>query len=63
MEAAGMRMQGEANRQAAEARARGGGVEGTACAAAGGVYSPGECMKGGGTIDPFNAEQAAGSGY
>jgi len=63
MEAAGMRMQGEANRQAAEARARGGGVEGTACAAAGGVYSPGECLKGGGSIDPFNAEQAAGSGY
>ena len=63
MEAKGMRMQGEANRQAAEARQRGGGVEGTACAAAGGVYSPGECLKGGGSIDPFNAEQAAGSGY
>ena len=62
MEAKGMRMQGEANRQAAEARKHG-GVEDAACAAAGGISSPGECLKGGGSIDPFNAEQAAGSGY
>jgi TPR repeat protein len=62
MEAKGMRMQGEANRQAALARSHG-GVEDAACAAAGGISSPGECLKGGGSIDPFNAEQAAGSGY
>ncbi len=57
MEAKGMRMQGEANAQAA--RAHRGGVEDIACETAGGIPSPGECMKGGGTIDPFNAEQAA----
>ena len=62
MEAKGMRMQGESNRIAAEARKHG-GVEDAACAAAGGISSPGECLKGGGSIDPFNAEQAAGSGY
>jgi TPR repeat protein len=58
MEAAGMRMQGESNRVAAEARKHG-GVMDTACATAGGVSVGPECLKGGSTIDPFNAEQAA----
>ncbi|HLJ24720.1 MAG TPA: tetratricopeptide repeat protein [Candidatus Acidoferrales bacterium] len=62
MEAAGMRMQGEINRQAA--KMHGGGVMERACETAGGIPdSAGLCMKGGGTIDPFNAEEAAGSGY
>jgi TPR repeat protein len=51
MEAEGMRMQGESNRIAAQSR---GGVLETACATAGGIYSPGGCLKGGGTIDPFD---------
>jgi len=51
MEAKGMRMQGESNRIAAQSR---GGVLETACATAGGIYSPGGCLKGGGTIDPFD---------
>ncbi len=62
MEAKGMRMQGEANRQAAEARKHG-GVEDAACAAAGGHFAIGECLKGGGSIDPFNAGNPACSGY
>ncbi|MBZ5660098.1 MAG: hypothetical protein LAO08_06790 [Acidobacteriia bacterium] len=56
MEAKGMRMQGEANAQAARMHH---GVEDSACETAGGIPSPGECLKGGGSIDPFNAEQAA----
>jgi TPR repeat protein len=62
MEVNGMRMQGEVDRQAALAH-RGRSVEDTACETAGGIPSPGECMKGGGDIDPFNASEAAGSGY
>ena len=58
MEAKGMRMQGESNRVAAEARKHG-GVMDTACATASGVSVGPECLKGGSTIDPFNAEQAA----
>jgi TPR repeat protein len=58
MEAAGMRLQGESDKVAAEARKQG-GVEGVACGAAGGVSVGPECVKGGSTIDPFNAEQAA----
>ena len=55
MEAAGMRMQGEAAAQAARAR---GGAEGVACATAGGVsVGGGECVRGGSNIDPFNATQ------
>lgn len=51
MEAKGMRMQGESNRIAAQSR---GGVMERACATAGGIYSPGGCLKGGDTIDPFD---------
>lgn len=40
-----------------------GGSFDIACETAGGIPAPGECMKGGGDIDPFNAEQAASSGY
>jgi uncharacterized protein len=61
MEAKGMRMQGEANRQAALAH-RGKSTEDIACEAAGGLASPGECWKAGGDIDPFNAAEAAGNG-
>jgi TPR repeat protein len=62
MEAAGMRQQGEINRQMA--KMHGGGALERACQTAGGIpESSGLCMKGGGDIDPFNAEQAAGSGY
>ncbi len=58
MEAAGMRLQGESDKVAAEARKHGGVME-TACATAGGVSAGPECIKGGSNIDPFNAEQAA----
>jgi TPR repeat protein len=60
MEAKGMRMQGEANRQAAMAPRN--GVMATACAGASGVYtSSGECLKTGvGAIDPFDTRQAVG---
>jgi TPR repeat protein len=63
MEAAGMRQQGEINRMTA--KMHGGGVMERACQTAGGIPEPssGLCLKGGGQIDPFNAEQAAGSGY
>jgi TPR repeat protein len=55
MEAAGMRMQGEAAAQAARSH---GGAEGVACATAGGVsVGGGECVRGGSNIDPFNATQ------
>lgn len=53
MEAAGMRLQGESDRIAAEAR-RNGGSEDTACNTAGGIAGPGGCLKGGSTIDPWN---------
>jgi TPR repeat protein len=56
MEAKGMRMQGESNRIAAQMHH---GVEDTACQTAGGVSIGPECLKGGSSIDPFNAEQAA----
>jgi hypothetical protein len=53
MEAKGMRMQGEVNRQAAQARKN--GVMETACATAGGVSVGPECIKTGvGNIDPFD---------
>jgi TPR repeat protein len=52
MEAKGMRMQGEANRTAAMSH---GGVEETACGVAGGVSVGPECVRGGATIDPFDA--------
>jgi TPR repeat protein len=58
MEAAGMRLQGESDKVAAEMRKHG-GVQDQACATAGGVSVGPECLKGGSTIDPFNAEQAA----
>ena len=62
MEATGMRQQGEINRQMA--KMHGGGALERACQTAGGIPdSSGLCMKGGSDIDPFNAEQAAGSGY
>jgi TPR repeat protein len=56
MEAKGMRMQGEANRAAAQAHGHGGAEE-TACGVAGGTYSPGECIRGGATIDPFDSSK------
>jgi TPR repeat protein len=56
MEANGMRIQGEINRIAARAH---GGVMDTACETAGGIPVGPECLKGGSSIDPFNAEQAA----
>jgi hypothetical protein len=34
-------------------------VEDVACQTAGGVSIPGECLKGGRSIDPFNAEEAS----
>ena len=62
MEAAGMRMQGQINAQMS--KMHGGGALERACQTAGGIPdSSGICMKGGSDIDPFNAEQAAGSGY
>jgi TPR repeat protein len=60
MEAKGMRMQGEANQQAA--RAHHGGVMETACSTAGGIsIDSGECLKGGGSIDPFNPQTYSGA--
>lgn len=62
MEATGMRQQGQINRDLA--KLHGGGALERACQTAGGIPTEaGECLKGGGDIDPFNAEQAAGSGY
>jgi TPR repeat protein len=62
MEAAGMRMQGDINRQMA--KYHGGGVMERACQTAGGISDGnGLCMKGGSDIDPFNAAEAAGTGY
>lgn len=61
MEATGMRQQGEINRMMATMRKN--SVMETACQTAGGVSVDFECIKGGSDIDPFNAEQAAGSGY
>lgn len=61
MEAKGMRMQGESDRIAAQAR-RNGSVLDTACETAGGVPTPGACIRGGSNIDPFNGQQA-GSPY
>ncbi len=52
-EAAGMRMQGESNRIAALIHANGGTEDG-ACATAGGIATPGACIKGGENIDPYN---------
>jgi uncharacterized protein len=53
MEAKGMRLQGESNRVAAAIHAS--RVEDIACATAGGISSPGACVRGGQNIDPFNA--------
>ena len=53
MEAAGMRLQGESNRVAALMH-RNSSTEDTACAVAGGTSSPGECIRGGENIDPWN---------
>jgi TPR repeat protein len=53
MEAAGMRMQGEANRQAALAH-RGRSTEDIACEVAGGTSGDGICTRGGQDIDPYN---------
>jgi TPR repeat protein len=55
MEVRGMRLQGESNRVAAEMRKHQ-SVEDIACATAGGVSSPGECFRGGETIDPFKPD-------
>ena len=54
MEAAGMRMQGEANRQAAQAH-HGQSTEDIACGVAGGTSGGGVCIRGGQDIDPYNA--------
>lgn len=51
MEAKGMRMQGEADAQAA--RSRSNGVLGVACGVAGGVSVGPECIRSGENIDPF----------
>ena len=62
MEAAGMRQQGEINRMMS--KVHGGGSMEVACQTAGGIPDQaGLCLKGGRQIDPYNAEQAAGSGY
>jgi TPR repeat protein len=61
LEAQALRVGAEVQRIAA--KQHGGGAFDIACETAGGIPAPGECMKGGGDIDPFNAEQAAGSGY
>jgi TPR repeat protein len=53
MEAKGMRMQGEANRTAALAHGNS-SSEDIACQTAGGVSTPGACIRGGENIDPFN---------
>ncbi len=53
MEAAGMRLQGESNRIAALLHSNS-SVEDTACATAGGISTPGACIKGGDNIDPWN---------
>jgi TPR repeat protein len=53
MEAAGMRMQGESNRIAALAHANS-STEDIACQTAGGVSTPGACIRGGENIDPWN---------
>jgi hypothetical protein len=54
MEAAGMRMQGKSNRVAAMLH-RNSSTEDIACETAGGISAPGMCMRGGQTIDPYNA--------
>jgi len=56
MEAAGMRMQGESDRIAALAH-KNSNSEDIACQTAGGTSSPGECIRGGETIDPYNATE------
>ncbi len=53
MEAAGMRLQGESNRIAALAHANS-STEDIACQTAGGVSTPGACIRGGENIDPWN---------
>jgi TPR repeat protein len=54
LEVDGMRMQGEANKQAAERR-RHMSSDDIACETAGGVSSPGACLRGGENIDPFDS--------
>jgi hypothetical protein len=48
-----MRLQGESNRIAALAHANS-STEDIACQTAGGISSPGSCVRGGQNIDPFN---------
>ncbi len=55
MEAKAMRMQQEIDRMTPPAS----GVLETACGVAGGIPVGPECVKGGSSIDPFNAEQAS----
>ena len=53
MEAKGMRLQGESNRVAALIHANH-STEDNACFVAGGVPTPGACIRGGENIDPYN---------
>lgn len=53
MEAKGMRLQGESNRVAAMIHANR-STEDEACFTAGGVPTPGACLRGGAMIDPYN---------
>ena len=48
-----MRMQGESNRIAALIH-RNSSTEDTACQTAGGISTPGACIRGGENIDPWN---------
>ena len=54
--AKGMRMQGESNRIAALIH-RNSSTEDIACQTAGGVSTPGACIRGGENIDPWNPNQ------
>ncbi|MFP5226503.1 MAG: tetratricopeptide repeat protein [Acidobacteriota bacterium] len=56
VEARAIRMQKEIDRTV---RSMPGGVMDTACQTAGGIPAGPECLKGGSSIDPFNAEEAA----
>jgi TPR repeat protein len=56
MEAKGMRMQGEANAQAAKAHG-GAPMENLACSAAGGVTDGGYCYRGAEAVDPYSSTE------
>ena len=58
MEVQGMRLQGESDRVAAMAH-RGRDSGQIACETAGGISTPGACIKGGENIDPFHAHPRA----